>query len=85
LQILGEEKKITWLPVAYSLAIAATCPFVGYVQDLIGRREIALGGCFLLCVGIALMGCTKTMSQAITGAAIAGVGCGVAELTALAG
>jgi hypothetical protein len=55
------------------------------VQDLVGRREIALGGCFLLCVGTALIGSTTTLGQAITGAAIAGVGCGVGELTALAG
>jgi MFS family permease len=73
------------LPVAYSLALATTCPFVGYVQDLVGRRHIALGGCFLLCVGTAIIGSATTLGQAIVGAAIAGFGGGVGELTALAG
>lgn len=55
------------------------------VQDLVGRREIAIGGYFLLCVGSAIIGSSKTLGQAITGATIAGVGGGIGELTALAG
>jgi hypothetical protein len=67
------------------LALASTSPFVGNVQYLVGRREIALGGYFLLCIGSALIGSSKTLGQAITGAAIGGVGGGIGELTALAG
>jgi hypothetical protein len=58
---------------------------VGNVQDLVGRREIALGGYFLLCVGSALIGSSKTLGQAITGAAIGGVGGGIRKFTALTG
>ncbi|KAH8706051.1 putative major facilitator superfamily transporter [Talaromyces proteolyticus] len=82
---IGGGEKISWLPVAFSLAIAATCPFVGYVEDVVGRREIALGGSILLCVGSAVIGSSRTLGQAIAGAAIGGIGSGVGEITALAG
>lgn len=82
---IGGGEKIAWLPVAFSLTVAATCPFVGYAQDVVGRREIALVGSILLCVGSAILGSSKTLGQAIAGAAIGGAGSGIGEITALAG
>lgn len=41
-----------WLPVSYTLAIAAIAPYCGYLQDLFGKRYIALFGAMLCCVGI---------------------------------
>jgi MFS family permease len=82
---IGNAATIGWLPVAYTLAVAATCPFSGYLQDLMGRRYIALMGCALLCVGAALVGTTHTIGQGVTGMALAGAGAGIGELTALAG
>jgi MFS family permease len=82
---IGGGENIAWLPVAFSLAIAATCPFVGYVEDVVGRREIILGGAILLCVGSAIVGSSKGLGQAIAGAAIGGIGSGIGEITAIAG
>lgn len=76
---------IGWLPVANTLAIGAICPFVGYLQDLFGKRSIALFGATLLCVGCIVLGTAHSMGQALTGMALAGAGAGVGELTGLAG
>jgi MFS family permease len=45
--------------------LASTSPYVGNVQDLVGRREVALGGYFLLCVGSALIGSSKNWAKLI--------------------
>ncbi|KAI5357506.1 putative major facilitator transporter Str1/Tri12, major facilitator superfamily [Septoria linicola] len=76
---------IGWLPVANTLAIAAVCPFVGYLQDLFGKRYIALSGATLLCVGCIVLGTAHGLGQALAGMALAGAGAGVGELTGLAG
>ena len=75
----------TWLPVANTLAIAAVAPFVGYLQDLLGKRNIALFGALSICVGIVILGTAHTFGQGVTGMALAGVGAGIGELTGLAG
>lgn len=76
---------IGWLPVANTLAIASICPFVGYLQDLFGKRYIALFGTTLLCVGCIVLGTAHNLNQALAGMALAGAGAGVGELTGLAG
>jgi MFS family permease len=82
---IGAVGKESWLPVANTLAIASTAPFVGYIQDLIGRRYIALLGCVLLIVGVVLVGTAHEFGRAVGGMALAGAGAGIGELTALAG
>jgi len=74
-----------WLPTANTLAIAAVAPFVGYLQDLFGKRYIALFGAVLLCVGCILLGTAHSFGQGVTGMAVAGAGAGIGELTGLAG
>lgn len=74
-----------WLPVANTLAIAAIAPYTGYLQDLFGKRYIALGGALLICVGIVLVGTAHGFGQGVAGMAMAGAGAGVGELTGLAG
>jgi MFS family permease len=32
-----------WLPTANNLAIAAVAPFVGYLQDMFGKRYMVFG------------------------------------------
>ncbi|EME40496.1 hypothetical protein DOTSEDRAFT_55697 [Dothistroma septosporum NZE10] len=76
---------IAWLPVSNTLAIAAVCPFVGYLQDLFGKRYIALFGAALLCVGCIVLGTAHHLGQGLAGMALAGAGAGVGELTGLAG
>lgn len=82
---IGASDRISWLPVSCTLAVAATCPFSGYLQDLMGRRYITLMGCVLLILGIGLVGGAHGFNQACAGMALAGAGAGIGELTALAG
>lgn len=74
-----------WLLTANTLAVTAVCPFVGYLTDLLGRRWICILGSLLLVIGSIVLGVTKTLGSAVTGEAIAGIGAGICELTALAG
>lgn len=82
---LGAAGKGGWLVVCNTLAITAVAPFTGYLQDLVGRREITLIGSAVICVGIAVVGSAHSFGQGVTGMALAGAGAGVCELTALAG
>ncbi len=74
-----------WLPVANTLAIAAIAPYTGYMQDLFGKRYIAILGAILICVGIIVLGKANTFGQGVTGMALSGAGAGIGELTGLAG
>lgn len=74
-----------WLLTANTLAVTAICPFVGYLTDLLGRKWICVFGTVMLVVGSIVLGVTKSLASAITGEAIAGIGAGICELTALAG
>jgi MFS family permease len=82
---IGNASASGWLPTANTLAIAAVAPFVGYLQDLFGKRYIALFGALLLCVGCVLLATTHSFGQALAGMALAGAGAGIGELTGLAG
>ncbi|KAF2130586.1 MFS general substrate transporter [Dothidotthia symphoricarpi CBS 119687] len=82
---LGLTSGSGWLPTANILAIAATCPFAGYLQDLFGKRSIALFGSLCICVGCALVGTGHNFAQLLAGMAISGVGAAIGELTGLAG
>lgn len=89
LQFITPDLKATgtsvWLPVSNTLAISAVAPFVGYLQDLFGKRWIALIGSACICVGIVILGTAHTFGQGVVGMALAGVGAGIGELTGLAG
>jgi MFS family permease len=82
---MGAADKLSWLPVGYTLAEAATAPFCGYLQDLMGRRYISLVGCLLLIIGVILVGTSHSFGQAVTGMAFSGAGAGIGELTAISG
>lgn len=82
---LGGAKADVWLPVSNTLVLASICPFVGYLQDLCGRRYITLGGSVAIMVGIILVGTAHGFAQAVGGMCLAGAGAAIGELTALAG
>lgn len=82
---IGSQAAIGWLPVANTLAIASVCPFVGYLQDLFGKRYIAIIGAGCLVIGCAVMGTAHSLGHALVGQAFAGAGAGIGELTGLAG
>ncbi|KAF2468594.1 putative major facilitator superfamily transporter [Lindgomyces ingoldianus] len=89
LGFIEEDLKLSrgsaWLPTANILAIAAVCPYAGYLQDLFGKRYIALIGSLCICIGTVLMATTHSFAQALAGMAISGVGAAIGELTGLAG
>ncbi|KIW21582.1 hypothetical protein PV08_02162 [Exophiala spinifera] len=74
-----------WIPVANSLALAAVCPFCGYLQDMFGKRNISILGSSLILLGVILTATTKSFAQAVAGMTLAGGGAAIGELTALAG
>lgn len=74
-----------WLLTANTLAVAAVCPFVGYLTDLLGRRWMAVFGTICLLISSILMGVAKNLAVGVLSMAIGGVGAGICELTALAG
>jgi MFS family permease len=82
---LGGLDVISWLPVAYGLALAAVAPFCGYMQDLLGRRYVTLLGGASLNLGIIVLATAKSFGAALVGMGFAGAGAAVGELTALAG
>ncbi|KAI4606403.1 hypothetical protein J4E80_010155 [Alternaria sp. BMP 0032] len=82
---LNLDRGSAWLPTANILAIAAVCPYAGYLQDLFGKRYIALFGSFCICLGCALMGSGQNFGQLLAGMAISGAGAATGELTGLAG
>ncbi|OCK81189.1 MFS general substrate transporter [Lepidopterella palustris CBS 459.81] len=82
---LGITVGSAWLPTANILAIASTAPYAGYLQDLFGKRYIAIFGASCICIGCLLLGTTHTFGQALVGMSLAGVGAAIGELTGLAG
>lgn len=59
---LGGVDRWIWFVLAYLLALAAICPFVGSISDLIGRRWVALGGSGLLVIAMIICGTAKNMN-----------------------
>jgi MFS family permease len=74
-----------WMLTANTLAVAAICPFVGYLTDLVGRRWICVFGTICLIIGSIVMATAKTLGAAIAAQAVGGIGAGICELTAIAG
>jgi len=61
------------------------CPFAGYLQDLFGKRYIALFGALCICIGCVLVGSGHSFAQLLAGMALSGAGAAIGELTGLAG
>lgn len=59
---IGGVDRWIWFVLAYLLALAAICPFVGSISDLIGRRWVALGGSTLLVIAMIICGVAKNMN-----------------------
>ncbi|KAF2753288.1 MFS general substrate transporter [Pseudovirgaria hyperparasitica] len=81
---IGGTDRWIWFVLANLLSLAAVCPFVGSLSDLLGRRYVAiLGTCFIL-LGMVVSSTAHTMNWFICGMTFAGIGAGITELTALA-
>jgi MFS family permease len=81
---LGGVDRWVWFVLGNLLALAAVCPFVGSISDLIGRRYVSLAGSGLLVIAMIVCGTAQTMGQFIAGMTLSGCGAGICELTALA-
>ncbi|KAK4569575.1 hypothetical protein LTR86_003338 [Recurvomyces mirabilis] len=81
---IGGTDRWIWFVLANLLSLAAICPFVGSISDLIGRRYVAIIGAIFLVIGNIICSTAKTMNIFIGGMVFAGIGAGINELTALA-
>ncbi|KAF2708227.1 putative MFS drug efflux pump [Pleomassaria siparia CBS 279.74] len=81
---IGGADRWIWMVLANLLALAAVCPFVGSLSDLIGRRYVAITGVSFIILGMIISSTAQTMNIMICGMTFAGVGAGINELTALA-
>ncbi|MCJ1405015.1 hypothetical protein MMC11_008241 [Xylographa trunciseda] len=81
---IGGTDRWIWFVLANLLALAAVCPFVGSLSDLMGRRYVALIGASFIVLGMIVSSTAHTMNIFICGMALAGIGAGINELTALA-
>ena len=74
-----------WMLTANTLAVAAVCPFVGYLTDLLGRKWVCVFCTVCLITGSIVMATANALNGAVAAMAIAGIGADICELTALAG
>lgn len=81
---IGGADRWIWFVLANLLSLAAVCPFVGSLSDILGRRYVALLGAALTMLGMVICSTAQTMNIFISGMVFAGVGAGINELTALA-
>ncbi|MCJ1259289.1 hypothetical protein MMC24_007125 [Lignoscripta atroalba] len=81
---IGGTDRWIWFVLANLLSLAAVCPFVGSLSDLMGRRYVALIGAAFIVLGMIVCSTANTMNIFIAGMTLAGVGAGINELTALA-
>lgn len=81
---IGGSDRWIWFVLANLLSLAAVCPFVGSLSDLLGRRYVALIGAAFIVVGMIVCSTAHEMNIFIGGMTLAGVGAGINELTALA-
>ncbi|KAF2268169.1 MFS general substrate transporter [Lojkania enalia] len=81
---IGGADRWIWFVLANLLALAAVCPFVGSLSDLLGRRWVAIIGASFIVVGMIICSTANEMNTFICGMALGGIGAGINELTALA-
>ncbi|KAI0470560.1 fungal trichothecene efflux pump [Xylariaceae sp. FL0804] len=81
---IGGSDRWIWFVLANLLSLAAVCPFVGSISDLMGRRHVAIMGAVFLIVGMIICSTARTMNTFVGGMVFAGIGAGINELTALA-
>lgn len=59
---IGGTDRWTWFVLGNLLALAAVCPFVGSMSDLMGRRYVAILGACLVILGMIVASTANTMN-----------------------
>jgi len=59
---IGGTDRWTWFVLGNLLALAAVCPFVGSMSDLIGRRYVAIMGACLIIIGMIVSSTAHSMN-----------------------
>ena len=59
---IGGSDRWIWFVLANLLSLAAICPFVGALSDLIGRRYVAIAGASFLILGMIISSTAHTMN-----------------------
>ena len=59
---IGGTDRWIWFVLGNLLALAAVCPFVGSMSDLIGRRYVAIIGASLIVLGMIVSSTAHTMN-----------------------
>lgn len=60
---IGGIDRWIWFVLANLLSLAAVCPFVGSISDLIGRRYVAILGALFLIIGMVICSTAQTMNH----------------------
>ena len=62
---IGGVDRWIWMVLGNLLALAAVCPFVGSISDIIGRRWVAIGGSCFIILGMIVVSTAHTMNIVI--------------------
>ena len=62
---IGGVDRYSWFMIAYLIANAALCPFVGALSDLFGKQKVAIMGQLSLVIGAIVVSTASTMNIAI--------------------
>jgi len=75
---------VSWVAVAYLLALAAFLPIFGRLADMVGRKLLYTGGFLLFTVGSALCGLAESLPVLIGFRVIQGIGASLLSANAVA-
>jgi len=75
---------VSWVAVAYLLALAAFLPIFGRLADMVGRKLLYTGGFLLFTVGSALCGLAENLPVLIGFRVIQGIGASLLSANAVA-
>jgi MFS family permease len=62
---IGGLDRWVWFVLANLLSLAAVCPFVGSLSDIMGRKYVALLGSSMLVLAMIICGTANNMNQFI--------------------